>query len=517
MHRIDPKARAWLEIDGEALVRNARTVQQWGGEHSRLLPMVKADSYGLGMLEAVARLESLAPWGYGVATVREGAALRAIGIERPVVVFTPLGRNQMKDAARLRLTPAISSATQLEAWISAAAPGDAFHIEVDTGMGRAGVPWDQPAALAALRARILEAQSAGLRWEGAYTHFHSADEPGSPDSAEQAERLQAVLGILGPAPEGEFHIHLANSAASARGIPGWGDLLRPGKHLYGGSTGAGVHLDPEPVVALRARVVHIRESKAGDPLGYGTTYRASGPERWATVAVGYADGLPRALGNRGRALLAGRSVPIIGRISMDMTVLDVTGLGDQVSPGDVATFLGSDGSSVIPLYEVAAHAGTIGYEILTRLSARIPRIWTDAPSATGESGTLEPEALFLRARAALAHAHAPYSRFPVGAALEAADGSVFTGCNVENASFGLTQCAERSAITAAVSAGYREFRRIAIVVDGAEPAAPCGACRQVLAEFAPDLEVWSEGGGRRLRWGLRELLPERFILECNGS
>jgi alanine racemase len=133
---------------------------------------------------------------------------------------------------------------------------------------------------------------------------------------------------------------------------------------------------PRPVAALRARIVYLRDAVPGSTVGYGSTYAAQGEERWATVAIGYGDGLPRLLSNRGEALVRGRRVPIIGRISMDVTVLNVTGMGDA-KVGDVVTFFGLGDGGEIPLEEVARHAGTINYEILTGLTQRLPRIWTD--------------------------------------------------------------------------------------------------------------------------------------------
>jgi alanine racemase len=145
--------------------------------------------------------------------------------------------------------------------------------------------------------------------------------------------------------------------------------------LYGGGAGSDLP-GPEPVAAVRARVVRVREAERGDSTGYGATYRAGGRERWATLAIGYADGLPRALGGRGRALIAGRAVPLIGRISMDMTVANISGL-NGVEPGDVATLIGGDGDNLVTVDEVARLSGTISYEVLTGLAPRLPRIWMD--------------------------------------------------------------------------------------------------------------------------------------------
>jgi alanine racemase len=239
-------------------------------------------------------------------------------------------------------------------------------------MGRAGFP----AAGAAQWGRaVLERSGDLLVWEGCFTHFHSADEPElSPTEAQVAE-FRRVLGALPPEPEGapKRVVHCANSAAAVR-RGGYGmDLVRPGIFLYGGRAGPGV--EPEPVATLRARVVRVADAEPGATVGYGATHRAARRERWATLAIGYGDGLRRALAPAGgQALLHGRRAPMLGRISMDVTVVDVTEI-PGVAPGDVATLVGRDGGDQLGLDEVAARVGTISYEILTGLGPRLPRVY----------------------------------------------------------------------------------------------------------------------------------------------
>lgn len=344
--------------------------------------MVKANAYGLGVEGVVARLETEDPWGFGVAAVAEGLQLRALGVRRPILVVSPLPPMDVEPALAGGLTPSASSLEEISRLGSACVPtgrGGAFHLEVDTGMGRAGIDWRgvvrDPGPV---RDAIWAAAARGLRWTGCYTHFHSADEPGAPEVREQGDRLRRVLEALEAPPSGpDFRVHLANSAAAMRGLPGWGDPVRPGIHLYGGSVGEGCPA-AEPVAHFRARVVRVRDAEPGDTVGYGATHVARGRERWATLAAGYGDGLPRALGNRGRALLRGIPVPIVGRISMDVTVVEVSGIpGDPVVPGEVATLMGRDGEEMISPGELASLAGTIDYEVLTGLGNRLPRVWRD--------------------------------------------------------------------------------------------------------------------------------------------
>ena len=360
-----------MVIRGAGLRRNLERIRTSVGPGVRLLPMVKADAYGTGLAGAVQALATTDAWGFGVAAVEEGIALRALGIVRPVIVLSPVPPGSVAAAMAADLEVAISSFETLDLMASSAAGRrPAFHLEVDTGMGRAGFDWRQAAAWGP---RAHQARAAGLRWAGCFTHLHSADES-RPSVDEQWRRFQEALTVAGR-PAGDFLVHALNSAGAMRCPEYAADLVRPGIFLYGGSVGVGLPL-PEEVASVHARVVHVRSAPPGTTVGYGATYRSGGEERWATVAMGYGDGLPRVLGNRGHALVRGQHVPIVGRISMDVTVVDITHV-QGVVPGDVATFIGSDGSQRITLDEVAAMAGTISYEILTGFTPRVRRIWTE--------------------------------------------------------------------------------------------------------------------------------------------
>jgi alanine racemase len=334
--------------------------------------MVKADAYGLGLSRAVAAMGPVDPWGYGVATVEEAAALRTLGVEAPVLVFSPLPPGSYDTVVELAAVPCISDIGAIGRFRSAAhraATPAEFHLEVDTGMGRAGFDWRRAAEWGASVAEHCD----GIRPTGVFTHFHSADQ-GADSVQSQWRRLEDALAAL-PWPRDSLMVHVCNSAAALR-LPGLGaDGVRPGIFLYGGVAGRGLP-PPEPAATVRSRVVLVKEAPPGSTLGYGATHQARGWERWATLAIGYGDGLPRSLGNRGHALVGGTRAPIIGRISMDMTVVDITDLAD-VEVGDVATLVGSDGTETISLEEVAELAGTINYEILTGLTQRLPRIWLD--------------------------------------------------------------------------------------------------------------------------------------------
>lgn len=366
-----------MRVSPDALRRNLRRIAETVGPSSAILPMVKADAYGVGMRRVVECLEGERLWGFGVATVAEGMTLRDAGFAGRILVCSPAPLGETADAVTADLDLSISSLRALDAVVEAAAEQDRIprlHVDVDTGMGRSGFDWRRADEwLPALR------EAAGtVSWVGSYTHLHSADSDVASDAEAsidtQWERFDAVGKRL-ESEVGSSLVHILNSAGIFR-RPALGNaLVRPGIYLYGGRIGKG-QPEPEPVVSVHARVVHVRDAPDGTALGYGSTHVSKGDERWATLSIGYGDGLPRALGNRGCALVRGARVPIIGRISMDVTVVDITGV-PAVEEGDAATLIGTQGAEAISLDEVASLAGTISYEILTGLTPRLPRVWSD--------------------------------------------------------------------------------------------------------------------------------------------
>jgi alanine racemase len=374
----DRRTRAWIEVRAGALRRNYRRVREAVGADVGVIPMAKADAYGLGVDRMVPTLEPEEPLAWGVAAVEEGRRLRELGVERPVFVFAPLPPGSYGDAIDADLTVCLSSLDGLrllEEAATRAGRGASFQVEVDTGMGRSGFDWREASSWGPV---VAARHGSALRWTGCFTHFHSADDDPATLNV-QWERLVDVLASLGH-PREDFLVHAQNSAGALQGgrLEARGyrvGAVRPGIFLYGGSAGADTP-DPEAVASVRARVVHLRDASPGTTLGYGATYAARGRERWGTLAIGYGDGLPRALGNRGHALIAGRRVPIIGRVSMDMTVVNLSDVAG-VEPGDVATLIGASGDERITVDEVAGLAGTISYEVLTGFTPRLPRIWVD--------------------------------------------------------------------------------------------------------------------------------------------
>ena len=351
-------SRAWIEVDLDALVDNARTVARAAG--ARLLPIVKANAYGVGAVAVCAALEPLEPWGYGVATIEEGAELRAAGITRPVLVFLPARAQLFDQYEHHRLTPALGDAGTIAEWT--ARGEQSFHVEIDTGMGRSGVRWDEVDELGP----AVDTPS----FEGCYTQFHSADR--TDGSAER--QLERFLSAVERLPRRPALLHVANSAAALRGAAFAFDLIRPGVFLYGGSPGDGL-AQPRPVVSVRSRVLSVRRVRRGESVSYNASWIAPHDTVVATLGIGYADGIRRLLGQSGQAhvLLRGKRCPVVGLVTMDMTLVETGALDVQV--GDVATLIGAEGKERITLEEFAAWSGALQREFLTGLGPRLPRVY----------------------------------------------------------------------------------------------------------------------------------------------
>ena len=348
--------RAWVEIDLGALVRNGERFARAAGVP--LLPMVKADAYGLGAVRVAQALLPLSPWGFGVATIEEGEELRRAGIDIPIVVFSPLLPQQFDAARRASLRPVLADRVAIERWVDTEEP---WHLAIDTGMNRAGVPWREMKSVR----DIVAAHPP----EGACTHFHSSQLPNG-SRREQEQRFAAAVGQLPFAPK---LLHADNSGAIEHRAPSPFSLARPGIFLYGVGSGHDATIEPEPVVAVRGRVVEVRVVQKGDTVGYDAAWTAPRAGRIATVSLGYADGYRRGLGNRAQALHKGERVSVVGHVTMDMTMVDVT--DRRCVPGDVVTLIGKDGSDQLTVADVAAFGGFSPYEILTGLRGRLPRIY----------------------------------------------------------------------------------------------------------------------------------------------
>ncbi len=364
----------WAEIDPNAFRRNLTALAGVLAPGVRMIVVLKADGYGHGavpLARAAAALPGLPLWGFGVSSVEEGQALREAGLKTPVLILGSLFPfDAFEVALRHDLTPTVASlaaAQALERTAGALKRRAAAHVKIDTGMGRIGV---SPKAAAQTLEAVLKSPS--LRLEGVYTHLAQAD------SAEVTRnQLDLFEQAVAPLRAGQvpFLAHVANSAAVLRHPRAHLDAVRPGLALYGicPSEDLRSRADLSPVMAWKTRVVFLKTVQPGTPVSYGGTFRFEKAARVATLPVGYADGYRRSLSNKGQVLVRGRRCPVVGRVTMDQILVDVTQV-PGVDVGDEAVLLGAQGRDRISAEELARWADTIPYEIVCGVSARVPRV-----------------------------------------------------------------------------------------------------------------------------------------------
>ncbi|HEX6163655.1 MAG TPA: alanine racemase [Vicinamibacterales bacterium] len=336
-----------------------------------VIAVVKANAYGHGARRVAAALQSAGAIMLAVADIEEGVDLRKSGITAPILIFGALSVSDLDGVFDFDLTPTISSPAAGEALQAAAAERGAtlrYHLKIDTGMNRLGFRHDNlkrtlPALLA----------SRNLTLDAVHTHFGTADEPGHKLFETQRTRFEAASRTLDELGAGPRLRHAANSAALLRDSRVWYDFVRPGLLLYGlVPPPLAATIDLTPVMSLTSRVVAVKGVRVGETVGYGGRFAADRPVTLAVIPAGYADGLDRRLENHGHVLIRGKRAKIVGAVSMDMLTADVTDI-DGVGTGDEVVFLGSQGMQRIDAREMAAWIGTIPYEILCRLGARVER------------------------------------------------------------------------------------------------------------------------------------------------
>ena len=365
----------WVEIDLDALAENFRAVRRRVGEGVRVMAVVKADAYGHGAAGCARRLAAEGADWFGVALPEEGLELRRAGVEQPILSLEGFWGAQAGACVRHRLTPVLYRLDMAEAFDRAAREAGVVadvHVKIDTGMGRLGIRYDEAAEFARALKRFPN-----LRVDGVMTHFASADDAAQDCfTEEQVARFKEARYMFraeGHAPTFE---DMANSAATFAHPVSRGNMVRPGGVLYGLWRDV---LQPQtaapplrPVMSLRSRVALLKWVEVGETLGYGCTFEATRRTLVATLPVGYHDGYVRALSNRGRVIVRGQFAPVVGRISMDSTLLDVTDV-HGVALNDQVTLIGADGELLVPAEDIAKTAGTISYEITCGVSGRVPR------------------------------------------------------------------------------------------------------------------------------------------------
>ena len=369
---LDPFRPTWAEIDLDALAANLQAIRERLAPRP-LLAVVKANAYGHGAVEVARFLVSRGVERLGVAIPEEGIELRRAGVRVPILVLGGFAPPQADLLLAHDLTTAIYRPDQVAALSEAAARRGAaarVHLKIDSGMGRLGVPAGDVPAFAESLARAPH-----LEVTGAFSHLAVADDPADPFTGRQIEAFEAALRGMRERGLRPADVHLANSAAIIDHPPAWLTLARPGVVLYGYRPSDKVSPFPaRPVLSLKSRIIYMKEVAAGTSLGYGRTWIADRPARIASLALGYDDGLPRPLGNHGHVLVRGRRAPIVGRVSMDLTTVDVTGV-PGAALGDEAVVIGRSGSEAIGADQVAAWAGTIHWVVLCGIGARVPRLY----------------------------------------------------------------------------------------------------------------------------------------------
>ena len=363
----------WAEIDLAAIAHNVAALREHVAP-ARLGAVVKADGYGHGAVEAARAAMSAGADGLGVALVEEGAQLRSAGLDAPVLVLSQPPLDEMRDVVELGLRPTLYTEAGIDAAADAVARSGAVslpvHLKIDTGMHRVGA---DPADAVALAKRI--AARPELRFEGLLTHCAVADEPDNPFTDEQLVRFAAVRRELAAEGLEPQVVHAANSAAALLRPDARFDLVRCGIAIYGIEPAPGLDggVDLRPAMALKARVSHVKTVAAGEAVSYGLRRRFERDTVVATVPIGYADGVRRSLGaDGGEVLIGGARRPIAGTVTMDQITVDC-GTDETVAVGDEVVLIGTQGEERITATEWAQLSGTIAYEMVCSIGARVPR------------------------------------------------------------------------------------------------------------------------------------------------
>ncbi|HLK05743.1 MAG TPA: alanine racemase [Candidatus Acidoferrum sp.] len=384
----------WAEVSLGALKHNIDAIRSFvnpKGEKRaaprKVLCIVKGNGYGHGGPQVAKALEKFGSDWFGVTCTEEGIAVRKAGVKKPVLILTSFVAGEEPHLLRHDLTPVVHRIEQL-AVLNRAAQKYAkkktatFHLKIDSGMNRLGI---SPASVDSFAAQLAKCKY--LKLGGIFTHFASSgvflDTIAGRQTGDQEKRFYAALERLKKLGIDPGIVHLANSAAIASRPETWADMVRPGAILYGYHPG----YDPtelreeserklrlKPVMSLRSRIISLRDVPAGQGVGYDSTFITSRPSKIAVLAAGYGDGIHRSLGNKGKVLVRGTLAPIVGIVSMDVTMVDVTDV-PGASLGDVATVYGTSGDDVLLANRVARTIGTVTSDLLCAVSARVPRFY----------------------------------------------------------------------------------------------------------------------------------------------
>lgn len=378
---LDPARRegrpTWAEIDLDALASNFQSVRALVGANVGIMAVVKADAYGHGAARCARRLEAEGADWFGVALPEEALELRRARVTRPILCLGGFWQGQEDLCLQEGIVPVVYRLDMIDSLNRAAADRGivaTVHVKIDTGMGRLGVRYTEAREFADALLSFRH-----VRVDGVMTHFAAADDPDRDCfTTEQASRFKEIVAAWRERGIKPTYEDMANSAGTYGHPSTWGNLVRPGGVLYGlwrdvlSPQADGFSL--RPVMSLRSRVTLLKRVSRGETLGYGCTFQASRETLVATLPIGYDDGYMRALSNRGRVIVRGALAPVVGRISMDLTLVDVTDVRG-IALGDVVTLFGMDGDLSVPVEDLAKTADTLSYEITCGISARVPRYY----------------------------------------------------------------------------------------------------------------------------------------------
>jgi alanine racemase len=373
----------WAEISLQAILHNLRAIRKQVGAQRKILAVVKSNAYGLGAVPVAKALQKAGTEWFGVTCANEGVELREAGIRKRILILTGFWPGEERRLIQNNLTPTVTRVDDLgHLERSAKAAGGKsrlrFHLKINTGMNRLGISADEVDCFARTLAGCKH-----IELEGTFTHFASAEDFTARQTNEQEKVFLGCLDRMRALGVSPGIVHMANSGAICARPTTWADMVRPGAILYGYYQS----FDPpqkkqevmgqvalQPCLSLRARIISLRNVPVGEGVGYAARFVTKRPSRIAAINAGYADGVVRALTNRGWALVRGRRVPLVGTISMDLTTLDLTDVPEAVL-GDVVTIYGKDGEASIEVSEVAHEIGTVTSDLLCALGRRVPKFY----------------------------------------------------------------------------------------------------------------------------------------------
>ena len=370
--------RACAEIDLDALENNITQIREKIGDDTRLMCVIKANAYGHGAVVLARELLTMGADSFAVATLEEGIELRKSGITQPILILGFVCKEQYPDMIRYGITPTVFSydmAKEIDAAEHELGSVVGIHIKIDTGMSRIGFPVSEESVKSIVMiAHLLH----NVRIDGIFTHFACADCMEDEMTAQQAAGFAWVADAVEKAGVSIPCRHCANSAAIMRYPELKYNMVRAGIVIYGLYPSDEVDpalLSLKPVMSLKSHVAHVKNVPVGTKVGYGATFVCQRPTTIATISIGYADGYPRALSNRGRVLIGSESFPVIGRVCMDQIMVDITDAGQRIKRGDPVTLVGTDGKEHISVEEASSYGDSFNYEFVCNINRRVPRVY----------------------------------------------------------------------------------------------------------------------------------------------